>query len=734
MTDGATTPAPEPSPLPRHLRPRRVPTILQMEAVECGAAALGMVLAYHGLWLPLERLREACRVTRDGSSAAAILRAARGFGMQASGWRIEPAALARHALPAIAFWEMNHFVVIEGVSRGRVQINDPAYGRRSVDAVEFDRAFTGVLLTFEPGAGFERSGGRTSLLRALLPRGRQTRSALSFLGIVALCNILPPIFVPAAGKIFADNIMVQQATSWLRPLLVALVASALLSVVLAWLHGLILARLQRRLGTDSALGLMAHMLRLPIGFFVQRHAGDIASRMEAARRLSHSAVVSISSAIFSMMGALISAAIMMVYDVPMALACFAFAAADVAAIALITRIRIDGVRRVTIQRSRMASIALGGIQSIETIKASGAENEFFAKLMGAQAMLLNMMQQLERSTLFLTLAPSAIKSLSYAALLGWGALKVMDGDMTVGTLIAFLAVLQAFHTPVQSLVGAVAGLQELRGDLERVQDTMRHAPANPVRRDARIAADWPASRSRLSGDVEIRGLSFAYPGQASLIDGLDLDIRPGGWVAVVGGSGSGKSTLARLVAGLLEPAAGGIRLDGTDATAIPRRVLAGSLSYVEQDVVLFEGSVHENIALWDPALDDVRVIAAARDAGIHDDIVRRRGQYGASVAEGGLNFSGGQRQRMEIARALATDPAILILDEATSALDPVTEAAVFDNLRRRGVTALVVSHRLSTVRDCDEIIVLEAGRIVQRGTHDTLIAAEGRYAELVRAE
>ena len=738
----ATASSPDsPAPAPDAERPqlsrptpvRRVPTILQMEAVECGAAALGMVLAYHGLWLPLETLREQCQVSRDGSSAASLARAARRFGLAASGWRLEPAGLSNHVFPAIAFWQMNHFVVIEGVGRGKVYINDPASGRRTVDAAEFDGAFSGVLLTFETTPEFKPGGARPGLVRALLPRGPQTRTALGFLAIIALCDILPPLFVPAASKIFADNIMVQHATNWLRPLLLGLVVAALLSAVLAWLHGIVLARLQRRLGTQAAMGLMAHMLRLPISFFVQRHVGDIASRMEAAQRLSHSAIVSISSVIFSMMGALISAAIMLVYDVPMALACFAFAAADVAAVWAITTVRVEGVRRVAMQRARLASVALGGIQSIETIKASGGENAFFAKLAGAQALLLNMMLTLERSTIFLTLAPSAIKSLSYAALLGWGAVKVMDGEMTVGTLIAFLAVLQAFHTPVQALVGAVAGVQELRGDLDRVQDTMRHAPAADRQEGVRTA-EWPADTVRLSGGVEIRNVAFAYPGQSRLISDFSLSIRPGAWVALVGTSGSGKSTLARLVCGLAHPVEGEVLFDGIRSDRIPRRILAGSLAYVEQDVVLFEGTVRENIALWDATLDDGRVIAAARDAAIHEDIVRRRGQYAAPVAEGGLNFSGGQRQRLELARALAGDPAILVLDEATSALDPATEAQVFERLRQRGVTALIVSHRLSTIRDCDEIIVLDKGQVVQRGSHDQLMAEAGPYADMIRAE
>lgn len=720
--------------LPGPVRRRRVPTMLQMETAECGAASLGMILAHYGLWLPLERLREACHVSRDGSSAAAILRAARSFGLRAQGWRVEPAALGQHRLPAIAFWDMNHFVVIEGIGRNRVFINDPAFGPRSVSAEEFDASFTGILLTFEPEAAFRPGGIRPGLVRALFPRGPQTRQALVLLAIIALCSVLPPLFVPAAGRIFADNIMVQHAREWLRPLLVGMVGAALLSAVLSWLNGIVLTRLQRQLGTTSAMQLMVHMLRLPMGFFAQRHVGDVVQRVDAARRLSHTAVVSVSSALFSMMGALISAAIMLLYNVPMALACFAFALVDVVIVWAIAGVRADGVRRVTLQRARLASAALGGIQSIETVKASGGENELFARVAGAQAALLNMSQQLERTTVLLGLLPSAVKSLSYAALLGWGAVNVMNGTMTVGILIAFLAVLQAFHTPIEAVMNAIAGFQELRGDLERVEDTRRYPVVAALAGDAALSAAWPVHKARLTGFVRVRDLAFAYPGQPELLSGIDIDLTPGRWVAVVGASGSGKSTLLRLVAGLLAPTTGTVTFDGVSADRIPRRVVAGSLAFVEQDVVLFDGTIRDNIALWDSTLDFGRIVAAAEDAAIHGDILQRRGQYAGPVSEGGLNLSGGQRQRLELARALAVDPAILVLDEATSALDPVTEAAVLASLRRRGLTVLATSHRLSTIRDCDEIIVMDKGRIVQRGTHDDLLATPGPYATLVQGE
>ncbi|AHJ66012.1 NHLP family bacteriocin export ABC transporter peptidase/permease/ATPase subunit [Granulibacter bethesdensis] len=721
--------------MPSRLRPtrhRRVPTILQMEAAECGAASLGMILAYYGLWIPLETLREVCHVSKDGTSAASILRGARRLGLKASGWRVEPEALAQHRLPAIAFWELNHFVVVEGVKKNSVIINDPAFGRRSIDAESFDAAFTGVLLTFEPTEAFKAGGMRVSLLRALLPRGRRTRTALGFLAIIAVCNLLPPIFLPAAGKIFADNVLVQHATSWLRPLLLALLVSALMSSVLSWLHGMVLTKLQRQMGTESAIQLMGHLLRLPINFFVQRHTGDITCRVDAAQHLSHSAVVTISSAVFSIMGAITSALIMMLYDVPMALGCFLLSAVDLVALYLVTVMRVDGVRRATLQRARYTTVALGGIQSIETIKASGSESDFFAKIAGAQAQLLNMMLSLERLTVYMTLVPQVIKSLSYAGLLGWGAAKVMGGDMTIGTLIAFLSVLQAFHTPVQTLVGAIGGLQELRGDLDRVQDTMRHAPAIVEKIEGN--SSWLSEHGRLSGRITLHGISFSYSADRPLISDFNLDMPSGSWVALVGASGSGKSTISRILAGLLSPSDGRIMFDGVDAADIPRRVIAGSVSFVEQNVVLFEGTVRENIALWDPSLNDEAIVGAAKDACIHDDIGRRKGQYEAVIAEDGANFSGGQRQRFELARALATNPAILILDEATSALDTATELSVLDNLRRRGITILMVSHRLSTIRDCDEIIVLDHGQVVQRGKHEALMAVDGPYAELIRVE
>jgi NHLM bacteriocin system ABC transporter, peptidase/ATP-binding protein len=715
---------------PRCTRRARTPTILQMEATECGAACLAMVLAHHGRWVALEELRTACGVSRDGSRASNLVRAARTYGLEAKGWRVEPEALADHPMPAIAFWEFNHFVVVEGVGRNGVWLNDPASGPRFVSHAEFDESFTGVLLTFRPTAEFTRGGRPPRIWAGAFARLMAARSALLFLVLAAALALLPAVAVPATAKVFVDEVLVRGLEGWLRPLLFGLLLAALLRGALTWLQEQVMARQELALGAGFGMRFFRHLLRLPIGFFMQRYAGDLAARAAAAGEAGHHLGVEATGLIAACLGVLFHLGLMLLYDPVLTVVGAGVALANALAMQAVARMQRDGTRHVLREANRLAAISVGGIQAIETLKASGLEADFFGRWAGFQARLLNARLRLQLPALLLDTAPALLAGLGTAAVLGLGALRAMEGEITIGTLVAFQSVLAGFFGPVQSLVGAASRLRSVRGELERVEDVIGTRP------DPRLAS--PAAVSlpavRLSGRAELRGISFGYSRlEPPLIQGFDLMLEPGARVALVGASGSGKSTVARLLAGLLTPWSGEVLLDGHPMEAWPRAAVAASLGFVDQQVTLFRGTVRENLTLWDDTIPETEVIAAARDACLHEVILARPGGYDGAVAEGGADLSGGQAQRLEIARALVQRPSLLILDEATSALDPLVEARLLDNLRRRGCTILLVAHRLSTIRDCDEILVLDHGRVVQRGRHAALIAEPGLYAELVRA-
>lgn len=709
----------------------RVPTILQMEAVECGAACLAMVLAHHGRWVPLEELRRACGVSRDGSKARNIVRAARTYGLTAEGWRTEPSKLAGKPLPAILFWEFNHFVVLEGVGRDVVHLNDPATGPRTVTHAEFDRAFTGVMLTMTPGPGFERSGLRPNAWRSVRDGLAGSRGAVAFLVLAGTAALVPGIFVPAATKIFVDDILLDRLTDWIRPLLLGLAFAALLSGLLGWLQGAILARLQWKLGVTLGLRLTWHLLRLQPGFFAQRHAGDVASRLATTERACDLIGSQVSVLLVTGLATLFYGGLMALYDPVLAAIGLGLALVNVVFIQWIARRQEDAARAVMREQAKLGSLSITGIQSIETLKATASEDEFLNRWAQAQAQTLNALHRKQVPLQLLGLVPSALGALTVAAILGVGGLRAMDGLITVGTLAAFQSVLASFLSQVNGLVGVASGMRDLRVAMERVDDVLRSPLDRKAMPDAEAAA---MPLRRLSGAVAIEALAFGYnPLDPAVVEDVSLTVAPGARIALVGPSGSGKSTIARLIVGLAEPRAGTIRFDGLPAAQVPEGVRCASIAYVDQTIVLMQGSVRDNLSLWDPRIGDAAIVAAARDAGIHDVIAARPGGYDAPVTEGGTNWSGGQAQRLEIARALALEPSILVLDEATSALDAVTEARILDNLRRRGCTLVVVTHRLSAIRDCDEILVIDRGRIVERGTHRTLDASAGPYAELIRA-
>jgi NHLM bacteriocin system ABC transporter peptidase/ATP-binding protein len=688
----------------------KTPTVLQMEAVECGAAALGIVLGYYGRIVPLEELRVACGVSRDGSKASNIVKAARGYGMAAKGYREELDGLGSLPLPFIVFWDFDHFLVVEGFGKHGVWVNDPAAGPRVVSYEEFDRSYTGVALTFEPAPDFRKGGVRPSLLAAMRERLRGSEWALTFVVLASLALVVPGLLVPIFSQIFVDQYLVQRSGNIIGPLLLAMVVTALLRAALTFLQQHYLLRLQNKLALSMSGRFMWHVLRLPMVFYSQRYPGEVGSRVALNDQIAQLLSGQLATTALNIVTVIFYLALMFYYDVVLTLIAILFAALNIVALRYFSRKRIDTNQKLLRDRGKLAGVSMGGLQTIETLKATGRESDFFARWAGLQAKLVDAQQGLNAYTQVLSAVPTLLTALSTAAILGIGGLRVMDGDLTLGMLVAFQVLMLSFTAPIAQMVALGSTLQEAQGALARVDDVLRYRP-DPRTDPAVQEPSQPGTPSRLSGRLELRGVSFGYsPLAPPFIEDFDLTLRPGSRVALVGASGSGKSTLAKLVSGLYAPWEGEILFDGHPAEDIPRGLLTASLTVVDQDIFLFEGTVRENLTLWDHTIPESRITQAARDALIHEDVVARPGGYESRVDEGGANFSGGQRQRLEIARALVGDPTLLILDEATSALDPTTESAIDDNLRRRGCTCLIAAHRLSTIRDCDEIIVLDGGQ------------------------
>ena len=708
----------------------RTPTLLQMEATECGAACLGIILAHHGRWVPLEELRIACGVSRDGSKAPNILRAGRTYGLHAQGFRREVVNLTTLRLPVVLFWGFNHFVVLEGVDRkrGRAWINDPGHGPRRISLDELDRNFTGVCLAFLPGPGFEKKGGKPGIVAPLLGRLAGAESALAFLMLVSLALVVPGLAIPVFAQVFIDRILAQQLDGWLIPVLLGLALTAVLRAVMTWLQQSQLGRLEVMLATNGSAAFIWHLLRLPMEFFAQRSAGDLSFRVSGNTRVATVLAGQLATSAVGLVSMVFYAGIMLAYDWLMALVAFAITALNLMALRTVSRMREDGSRRLLAEQSAMLTVSVTGIRLIESLKASGAEDDFFRRWAGTQARYLNAMQELGLQSTLLNGVPPLLTALGTALVLGIGAERVTDGVLTLGGIIAFQSIMASFAEPVKELVQLGSSLQTLPADIARLNDVHRY-PAEPAPPEAE------APPAPLAGHVEIRDVTFGYSRlEPPLLNGFGLTIRPGQRVALVGGSGSGKSTVARLVAGLHSPWSGDIRFDGQPMREMPRARITASVACVDQDIFLFEGTIRENIALWDPLVSDDDAMAALRDAALIDMVDARPGRLDSKLVEGGANLSGGQRQRMEIARALATNPSVLVLDEATSALDPLVEREIDGHLRRRGCTCLIIAHRLSTIRDCDEILVLERGRIVQRGTHEAMIAEPGPYRDLVKMD
>ncbi|MFB7599203.1 NHLP family bacteriocin export ABC transporter peptidase/permease/ATPase subunit [Streptomyces sp. NPDC056160] len=725
--------APPRRPVPRgRARTVRTPTVLQMEAVECGAAALAMVLGHHGRHVPLEELRIACGVSRDGSRASNLLKAARGYGLTAKGMQMDTAALAEVAAPAVLFWEFNHYVVYDGMGRrlGRrgVYVNDPGKGRRFVPMEDFDSSFTGVVLVLEPGEGFTRGGRRPGVLGALPARLRGTAGTLPAAVLASLLLVLVGAAVPALSRTYIDTYLIGGQSALLGVLFASMGACVALTVVLTWLqqtnllHGRIVS------STLSSARFLRHLLRLPVTFFAQRSPADLVQRLQSNDAVAETLARDLSAAGVDAIVVVLYAVLLYTYDPQLTFVGIGVALLNVVAMRVVVRLRATRTAKLRADTARLTNTAYTGLQSIETMKATGGEDGYFRTWAGQHATTLEEQQRLGVPSAWLGVVAPTLATLNSALILWIGGLRAVEGHISVGLLVAFQALVTRFTAPLTRLNGVAGRIQDFAADVARLKD-VESFRADPLH--ARPGTG--GSTRRLRGQVELRNVSFGYsPLDEPLLRGFDLSVGPGQQVALVGGSGSGKSTVSRLISGLYTPWEGVIRLDGRHLADIPRGTLAASVSFVDQDVFLFEGTVRDNVALWDPSIPDDAVLEALRDAALHDTVMRRPGGIHSRVEQDGRNFSGGQRQRLEIARALVRRPSILVLDEVTSALDAQTEQVVMDNLRRRGCACVVIAHRLSTVRDSDEIVVLERGTVVERGRHEELVARGGAYAALVR--
>lgn len=712
----------------------RVPVIMQMEALECGAACLAMVLVYYGKWVPLEQVRADCGVSRDGSNARNMVRAARSYGLIAKGCRYEPDTLRRQgSFPCIIHWNFNHFVVLDGFKGDKALLNDPAKGSYAVSMETFDQSFTDICLLFEPGADFQPGGKPKSVFAFARKRLDGAGAAVAFMLLTTFITSLIGIIYSVFSHIFLDRLLTGENVGWLGGFTLALVLFGAVRLAVEWIRAVYSLRINGKLAIVGSTSFMWKVLHLPMAFFSQRMAGDIQQRQNANAAIAGSMVKVLAPLAIDAALMLFYLVVMFRYSVLLTLMGVASIVINLSLSRLIAKKRVNITRVQQRDEGKLAGATVAGIEMIETIKSSGAENGFFERWAGYQASVNTQKVRYEKLSQYLGALPSLVSSVTNSAVMMAGVWLTINGEFTAGMILAFQGFLTEFGEPAMTLVSAGQTIQEMRTDMEHVEDVMQYPEDAVYGPETQLRDD--VEYDKLSGSVVMRGVTFGYSRLAEpLIEDFDLTLKPGSRVALVGASGCGKSTIAKLIAGLYQPWSGEILFDGKPINEIDRSVFTGSLAVVDQDIILFEDTIANNIKMWDSSIEDFEMILAARDASLHEDTMQREGGYNCRLAEGGKDLSGGQRQRLEIARVLAQDPTIIILDEATSALDARTEYEVVRSINERGITCIVVAHRLSTIRDCDEIIVLDHGKVTERGTHEELYALGGAYTRLISNE
>lgn len=707
----------------------KTPTIYQMEATECGAASLSMIMGFYGRHVPLEKMRIETGVSRDGCNAKNILRAARKYGFEAKGYRKSLNSLMEVTPPCIIHWNFNHFVVYEGRKGNYFYINDPAMGRRKLTYEDLNDAFTGIVLTFQKTSEFKKEKRQRTLLGFIQNRLKGQFSAIMAMIAIGFLLVFPGLIIPVFSQVFIDDILIGGNTGWMGIFLVIMVCTMLFQAAFTYYRGILLQKLQNKLSMVSAHSFLSHLFRLPMGFFDQRYAGDLAERVKNNNNVNNFLAGDLAETVLNILVAAFYLVLLLLYSPLLTLIGIAGIVINMLLVQLTSGIIESSTMKMQQDSGKLIGAVFAGLNITSTLKASGAESEYTSRILGYYAKTIRMEQKLGKMQQIINAIPNVFNEISNVLVILFGGILVIRGEMTAGMLVAFTSLLDAFIDPVNKLVGFIQKIQTLKADMSRVEDIMRYD------QDEKFtpSQNQVAMTSKLSGDVELRDISFGYSIlEKPLVENFSFHLECGRSIAFVGASGCGKSTVSKIVSGLYLPWSGEILMDGVPVRDIPKEIISSSVSTVSQKITLFSGSIRDNLTMWNSSILEEDMIRAAKDACIHDVITKKPGAYEFHLDEGGANLSGGQKQRLEIACALATNPTILIMDEATSALDPMVEKQIVDNIKRRGCTCIIVAHRLSAIRDCDEIIVMERGKIVQRGTHESLMEQEGHYQRLIQ--
>ena len=730
----------------------KTPTVIQMEAVECGAASLGIVLGYFGKNVPLEELRYECGVSRDGCNALNVIKAAKKYNMEAKGLILKDGmpleTVLKNSMPLILFWKMSHFLVLEGFSRNKFYLNDPAFGPRRISLEEFKEDFSKIYIKLTPDENFTRANKTDNVFKSLFKRINDNKKNLFFAFLISLSLIIPGIIIPGMNKVFIDDYLMKGETSYFNAIITIIALFSISSLVLTWLLQTLLVNLETKLLVNSSYDFMNHILKLPIKFFSQRSVGDIVSRLQSNASIASTLSHGITTNMFYLLQVLFYMLIMFLYSIELTVVMIFFAIINIFIFKITKRVKRDAAYRVAEAEAKMMGTTMIGSEIIESLKASGIEGDFFNKWSGYLAKYINTFQQQSVLNMISNSIPFLCSQLSIAIMFGLGAYFIVNGNLSIGGLIAFSLLAKQFNSPINGIVDFGNNLQEVAIDFKRLDDVLNYPVDKKFEKKSRVDDSHQTKVNnnnkqnisqkniyKLSGKIELKNITFGYSRlDPPLIQNFNLILHPGDRVALVGTSGSGKSTIAKLISGLYQPWEGEILFDDIPMHKIRSEILANSFSMVDQTPFFFKGTIKDNLTMWDQTIPDLMLKKVTSNAEVYDEITSRHGAFESEINEGGSNFSGGQLQRMEIARSLINDPSLLILDEATSALDPIVEKNIYNNLWNTGCSFIIIAHRLSAVRDSNEIIVLEDGNIVERGKHELLLKNKGSYFDLVSNE